>query len=149
MVFLALALRARGVAGYGRGKLGPSWPSPFGRAAFVGTWLLRSCSKLGLAPTLLPSELCRVAAKLDQALIDDALVLDLQEGKPCAPTTDTELVEYKGSVSTWNELLAAVPRPMRRGDSRNYLDTHERRGTLRHVRKPRSAAEVSASDSAR
>ena len=33
---------------YGRGKLGPSWPSPFGRAAFVGTWLLRSCSKLGL-----------------------------------------------------------------------------------------------------
>ena len=34
------------VAGYGRGKLGPSWPSPFGRAAFAGTWLLRSCSKL-------------------------------------------------------------------------------------------------------
>ena len=33
----------------------------------------------GLAPTLLPSELCRVAAKLDQALIDDALVLGLQE----------------------------------------------------------------------
>ena len=60
--------------------LGASWPLPFGRAAFVGTWLLRSCSKLGLAPTLLPSELCRVAAKLDQALIDDALVLGLQEG---------------------------------------------------------------------
>ena len=41
-----------GITGGGRGKLGPSWPSPFGRAAFVGTWLLRSCSKLGLAPTL-------------------------------------------------------------------------------------------------
>ena len=37
-----------GITGGGRGKLGPSWPSPFGRAAFVGTWLLRSCSKLGL-----------------------------------------------------------------------------------------------------
>ena len=80
MVFLALALRARGAAGYGRGKLGPSWPSPFGRAAFVGTWLLRSCSKLGLAPTVLSSVLCRVKPKLDQALIDDAFVLGLQEG---------------------------------------------------------------------
>ena len=36
---------------HGRGNLGPSWPSPFGRAAFVGTWLLRSCSRHGLAPT--------------------------------------------------------------------------------------------------